>query len=157
MIVLSFCQEVLFEQESRAIHYDRFHRWAPIKWNAGKSLRGHIVTLDWTGQWKTHELNDELSEEEFDQYWMCQLELRSILTHQETLAQGKLIKCVQIRDLTGVGLHQMSGTMHGRLQRAIQMSLNNYPEVLDLLCFLNPPWAFHVVYNMISPILSERT
>jgi len=88
---------------------------------------------------------------------MCQLELRSIITDQESVAQGKLIKAMQIRDLLGLGLHQLSSVMRARLRRAIQMSLDNYPEVLDLLCFLNPPWAFHIIYSMVSPLLSDRT
>jgi len=35
--------------------------------------------------------------------------------------------------------------------------MDNYPETLDLLIFLNPPWAFHMVWKMFQPLLSDRT
>jgi len=41
-------------EELRAPHAETFAKLGPIKWNAGTSIRGHIVTLDWTGT--SHEM-----------------------------------------------------------------------------------------------------
>merc|ERR1712224_403093 len=86
------------------------------------------------------------------------MELRQEALDRRTDEQDKLVKVVQLRDLSCLGVAKLAGNamMMNRLRKIVNNSLVAYPETLQQVLLLNAPSAFSGVWNIVSPLLNAR-
>ena len=76
----------------------------------------------------------------------------------ETRRRRSVVRCVQIRDLAGAGLHLLKHSSAVLiLKRILGEALANYPESTHCVLFLNTPSVFTAIWAIIKPMLSARS
>ena len=76
--------------------------------DAGRSRLGDLVHLESIGHGDARELIKNSSEQQLLEHYVGFFELRSLLLESESESHGRLIRSVQIRDMSRFGLHLLS-------------------------------------------------
>eukprot|EP00930_Biecheleria_cincta_P071006 TRINITY_DN58567_c0_g1_i1.p1 TRINITY_DN58567_c0_g1~~TRINITY_DN58567_c0_g1_i1.p1 ORF type:complete len:490 (+),score=64.41 TRINITY_DN58567_c0_g1_i1:57-1472(+) len=86
------------------------------------------------------------------------VELRQFHLDRWSEQQGRLIKVVQVRDLSGLSITRIvrDALVMKRLSRILKSLNTAYPECLYKLVLLNLPGAFNLLWAALSPLLNER-
>lgn len=94
-----------------------------------------------------------------DEFLTAMIEQRALVVHNLSVKQRRLVKCVDLRDLTGTSVKEI--VTRGRhtlakMQRFISTVQDHYPELIHRAFVFNAPAAFSQLFALISPILNER-
>jgi len=128
---------------------------SPI-FDAGRSNEGDIVVITFPGQVNVPLLM-EVSEEDWLENQLYNLERNSIVMDRESRAQGRMARSFRIMNLSGVGSNILSGPLRGRLQRVTQVVQICYPESLSHVKIIEAPSFFSLLYAVVRPMLNART
>lgn len=87
------------------------------------------------------------------------LERVQALTRRISLEKGRQIDTVYgVADMDGFSFWQLSSVeVVSTLVDAVRMFEDNYPEILEELFVINAPSLFPMVWNIIKPLLTQRT
>lgn len=132
----------------------------PMDIDAGRTPFGHIVWIEKAGALDLNKIQI-IPENELRHSLLSMLELRSKALDEMSVAQGRLIKCVQLRDLKGLGPKFFASVVRNgklvlRLKEIVKASLSGHPETIEKIVMLNVPGAFYMLWNVIKPLLTER-
>lgn len=84
-------------------------------------------------------------------------EYADVFAKTQSQATGRLLGQIQVFDMGGVGLRQLTNKA---LQERFKVALGcgaNYVELVSHIYVINSSWAFSKVWNMIKPLISPRT
>lgn len=87
------------------------------------------------------------------------LELLQDLNRRISLKKGRQIDTVYgVADMDGFSFWQLSSVeVVSTLIEAVRMFEDNYPEILEELFVINAPSLFPMLWNIIKPLLTQRT
>mmetsp|Transcript_13841 Transcript_13841/g.17166 ORF Transcript_13841/g.17166 Transcript_13841/m.17166 type:complete len:407 (-) Transcript_13841:279-1499(-) len=127
-------------------------------YDAGRTHDGHVVHIEVIGSGDPSAMIETVSEQKIIQHHMALLELRANVFDRLSVEQGKVIKSLQIRDLSLFGLHLVrhSGAM-SLLGKIMKFGSNNYPESAQKAFFINTPPSFYVVWKVIQTFIRKET
>jgi len=75
----------------------------------------------------------------------------------EEVLGKKISQISAIIDLGGLGLRQFYMPALLLFNGMVKLNEDNYPESLGTICVINAPTIFHLFWNIVKPILPERT
>lgn len=86
------------------------------------------------------------------------VELRQFHLDQWSEQHNRLIKVVQVRDLSGLSITRIlrDALVMKRLTNMLNLLNTSYPESLYKLVLLNMPGAFNLLWSAVSPLLNAR-
>eukprot|EP00662_Eupelagonemidae_sp_cell21_P022914 gene22914-43311_t len=87
------------------------------------------------------------------------LEQRSMLLHRLSIEQRRMVKVVDVRDLTDVPLSQVVLRVSGflkQLKSVIGAIQDYYPEIIHKVVVINAPSTFANIFAIISSVMNER-
>lgn len=122
--------------------------------NVGSTRDGHIISISLDGAGDPTILLETVSEDDLRLFFRTFFELRMMVMDAETRRRRSVVRCLQIRDLGGAGLHLLrhSGAVM-ILKKILGEALNNYPESTHCVLFLNTPSVFTAIWAIIKPML----
>ncbi|KAL1522816.1 hypothetical protein AB1Y20_017786 [Prymnesium parvum] len=87
------------------------------------------------------------------------LEQRALVLHNRSIAEHRMVKCVDVRDFTGGSVTEFISKGRGLLsaikaQLAVVQSF--YPELLHQAIIFNAPAMFSNLFSLLSGLLNER-
>ena len=98
-------------------------------------------------------------EAQVDEFLTAMIEQRALVVHNLSVKQRRMVKCVDLRDLTGTSVKEIiTRGRHtlAKMQRFISTVQDHYPELIHRAFVFNAPSAFSQLFALISPILNER-
>jgi len=128
--------------------------WFP----AGASPCGEPIHLEVIGKVNVDKLLDSLSLDQLVEHTISFIETRA--EHLDTLSRlhGRIVRSVQILDMSNFGLHQLKHVKSMSLIHSIiKAGTKNYPESLSKAVFVNTPTSFHTFWPAISLLLRKNT
>jgi hypothetical protein len=126
--------------------------------NVGSTRDGHIISISQDGAGDPTTVLELISEDEIRLFFRSFLELRMMLMDAESRRRRSVVRCVQIRDLAGAGLHLLKhSSAILMLKRILGEALDNYCESTHCVLFLNTPSVFTAIWAVIKPMLSARS
>jgi len=140
-----------------APHTEAVMKCAVVKWDAGRSPSGDIVQLTWPGQWNTTMLLETTTAEQFIEHMSYIMERTAMVLDEESVKQNRLVKCIRIQNMSGLGIFALSGGVKDRLGMMMKIAQECYPESLRFVAVVNPPSFFHAIYALIKPFLKPKT
>lgn len=86
------------------------------------------------------------------------MELRQEHLDLLSVERQELVKAIQVRDLTGLGLTKIVSDLSAirRLQTVVKTAALGYPETMRKIILLNAPKGFEALWALISPFLNAR-
>ena len=89
----------------------------------------------------------------------CYVEQRAILLHKLSVRDGRMVKFIEMRDLTNMSVAGILKNASALKKLATAMSRvgSFYPEVMHIALAVNTPPAFSQLFAVISPFLNPRT
>lgn len=126
--------------------------------DGGESRAGDVVHMELMGIAAEHVPNDdggELIKHLFEEYFGF-FEKRSCMLEEKSLEHKRLVRNVQIRDVSFISLIPHGGVM-GVVKKIMNSGLDNYPESTSYAVFVNPPAVFSLVFAMVKPWLPVST
>lgn len=98
---------------------------------------------------------EQLSEEREQEF------VKSLNNDSEALAKaapyGVLVHTLIIRDLNGVGFEHIGARGQEIIRAVINVSSDNYPELMRKCFMINMPWLFNTIWFFIKGLLAART
>eukprot|EP00434_Breviolum_minutum_P024240 symbB.v1.2.021403.t2/scaffold1771.1/size122269/5 len=85
-------------------------------------------------------------------------ELRETHLDRCSVESGRLVKFVQIRDLTGLNISAVvrNRAVMKRLADVFKIISTAYPETLSKMIIVNPPAGFNMLWMAVQPMLNQR-
>lgn len=116
---------------------------------------GHIFYFEMSGYADFRGLVEEVTEEEWQTFFLYEMEYRAIKLDQLSRTNEKLVQTIFVRDLTGFSIARFNPRLLKRLQNTILIATKCYPETTHQTLILHTPWIFHKVWNAITSKLQE--
>ncbi len=127
-------------------------------YNSGKCHKGDLVHLEVIGNIDPTLQIETVNEERILQHQIGFFETRANVLDEMSKEQGRLVRTIQLRDLSKFGAHLLSHSKAlGVLQRIMKAGSSNYPESTRTAIFINTPMSFYVVWQGVSVVLREKT
>ena len=132
----------------------------PLRAVEGSTVEGLPVCLSVTRLFKFGALTDgTLDDAHLDAFLRAMIEQRAIVCHTLSVAQRRLVKCVDLRDLTGISVSEIltSGRPFiAKLGKIISVIQDFYPELIHKAFIFNASPAFSQLFALVSPMLNAR-
>jgi len=152
--------------EMAALHQKSLPHWEEIRnageygpWMlAGKSHHGDIVHLEAIGASDPTALMEKVPEEKIVEHYIGFFEIRAKLLDELSEESGRIVRTVQIRDLSrfGMGLIKHASAMK-MLSAVMKLGSANYPESSSRVIFIHTPNSFYPFWKAASMVLRKRT
>lgn len=100
-----------------------------------------------------------LSAEVFGAFMIGMFEHRSMLLHKMSIEQHRMVKVLDVRDLTDVGVTDIFTKVVPILKQVknvLSVVQDFYPEVIHRAVIINAPSTFANVFSIVSVLLNER-
>lgn len=137
---------------------DVFRKWYMFHPNHAETSEGELVCTESTGFIKVRNFVKEVNREDILLFWCCIMEWTSVKLTQLSKKHNTIARMIQIKDLTGLNLLQVScKAAMGHFKMVNKMLHNMYPDTLNRLLLINTPKIFTAVWRMFKPILPEKT
>lgn len=118
---------------------------------------GNCISIERLGLIDEKRLNGEISEEQFINWQVYQLEFKCMLLDKLCRSSGKLIRTTFIYDLSGLSARCINRQILNILRCSISVASENYPEGAAYIFLLNSPKIFTTFWNSIKTWLKPRT
>jgi len=119
--------------------------------------QGQPVSIERIGLANPSLLTKVMKLEEMLQYHYYHMEHKAAMVAAKSRESDKVIRTCKIMDLSGLGRQHLNRKGMAWFQRIIQVSQDNYPEMLGSLYVINTPWVFEICWKMVKPWLNENT
>lgn len=118
------------------------------------------------------EFTDNVTIDEYRLFIMHVLEYQNVVVEQLSNAKerinleedpnstepyGVILQCVNIRDLTGLGLEHLGPKGQEISKMVTVLARDNYPEMLKKMIIVNSPWIFNGFWWVLKALLPQRT
>lgn len=138
-------------------HHGRVVRFLPLHQHHGYDLEGRPVQIKLVGRIDTKKLLSSFQEEEFLRYHIYGMEYSSLLLDQLSKERKSMVRTVLIFDLAGLNMSHVRGSAMDLLRKALKITQDYYPESMHRCYILNAPKVFSMFWQVIKPLLAERT
>lgn len=116
-----------------------------------------VFYFEMTGYADLKNLVEHVSDDEWQTFFLYELEYRAIKLDQLSRKNEKLVQSVFVRDLTGFSIARFQPRMLKRMKRTIQIATRGYPEMMYETIILHAPWVFHKIWHAITTKLLHET
>ncbi|TYZ68315.1 hypothetical protein PybrP1_006756 [[Pythium] brassicae (nom. inval.)] len=114
-----------------------------------------VFYFEMTGYADLTSLAEHVSDDEWQTFFLYDLEYRALRLDQLSRAREQLVQSVFVRDLTGFSLARVQPRMLARLQHTIGIATRGYPEMMFETLLLRTPWVFHKLWHAVTALLHE--
>lgn len=143
-------------------HADQMLKFLPLRQIEGQSSLGLPLALAVTRFLDAAEYNslDDEGKSNMVEFTGALLEMRALMLHNLSHAQKRMVKYVDVRDMTQCSIQYLLTEGRGILKRMKEMISkvqDYYPEVLFQSHIFNAPPTFSKLFAVISVILNKQT
>lgn len=125
---------------------------------AGRSHEGDLVHLEVIGKADPSLLLEKVPQQKILEHYIAFFEVRSKRIDDLSVEAGRLVKFVQVRDLSQFGLSALRHANAMKLLRSVmKLGSANYPESSSKVIFVNTPTSFMAVWTAASMVLRKKT
>ncbi len=126
-------------------------------YDAGLCYHGDVIHLEVVGRLDSSVL-DKLSAQRILEHHIGFFETRSHVLDRLSASQGRMVRTLQVRDLSKFGLHLLrQASALGVVQKIMKTGSTYYPESTRKSIFINTPVSFYGVWNALSVVLRKKT
>jgi hypothetical protein len=126
--------------------------------NHAETAEGELVSTESTGYIKIRSLIKGLNRQDILRFWCCWMEWTQIKLTQLSKKHNRISRMVQIKDLAGLNLYQVSSKpAMGHFKQVNRMLHDMYPDTLNTLIMINTPKIFSAIWKMFKPLLPKKT
>ena len=140
-------------------HAEWVLRYLPVRTVEGTTADELPLSLSVTRLFDFEQRLSAGKDAQVDEFLTAMIEQRALVVHNLSVKQQRLVKCVDLRDLTGTSVKEIiTRGRHtlAKMQRFISTVQDHYPELIHRAFVFNAPSAFSQLFALISPILNER-
>ncbi|KAG7400160.1 Transfer protein [Phytophthora boehmeriae] len=116
---------------------------------------GHVFYFEMTGYADLPGLLKDVSEEEWQTFFLYSMEYRAIKLDQLSRKNETLVQTIMVRDLAGFSIARFNPKLLKRLRPLLSTAAKCYPESMHKVLVLHTPWIFDKVWSVIKPMLQE--
>ncbi|KAI9998744.1 hypothetical protein PInf_003334 [Phytophthora infestans] len=116
---------------------------------------GHVFYFEMTGYADFQKLVTDVTEEEWQTFFLYSMEYRALKLDQLSRQHEKLVQTILVRDLTGFSVARFNPKLLKRLGPLVSIATKCYPESMHKVLVLHAPWIFDKVWSAIKPMLQE--
>eukprot|EP00514_Thraustochytrium_sp_LLF1b_P000074 CAMPEP_0184521128 /NCGR_PEP_ID=MMETSP0198_2-20121128/7543_1 /TAXON_ID=1112570 /ORGANISM="Thraustochytrium sp., Strain LLF1b" /LENGTH=400 /DNA_ID=CAMNT_0026911787 /DNA_START=727 /DNA_END=1929 /DNA_ORIENTATION=+ len=126
--------------------------------NAGESFEGDLIHLEVLAKVDPSVLLEKLSLERIMEHQIGFFEVRGKHLDDLSVERGKLVRTIQIRDVSNFGMGLLTNAKAIKFISAIlKAGSRNYPESTKQAIFVDVPASFHTMWGLVSPALRKKT
>jgi hypothetical protein len=126
-------------------------------YDAGLCYHGDVIHLEVVGRLDSSVL-DKISAQRILEHHIGFFETRSRVLDHLSASQGRMVRTLQVRDLSKFGLHLLrQASALGVVQKIMKTGSTFYPESTRKSIFINTPVSFYGVWNAVSVVLRKKT
>ena len=145
-------------------HFDLMHKLnfglTKTVVNAGEAHNGEIIHIELMGG-GLDTLEEPMDKATFEsnlmEHYYAFFERRSIFLEGKSKEQNRMVRNIQIRDLSRLSLKVVQGANVGLIRKVLGSGLDNYPEMGSKAIFTNAPTYFSVIWAIVSTMLTKKT
>lgn len=100
-------------------------------------------------------LVEHVTEEEWTQFFLYDMEYRAIKLDQLSRHHEKLLQTIFVRNLQGFSIARFNPRLLPRIVNVLRLATACYPETSRETLLLHTPWVFHKIWSAIKPKLAE--
>lgn len=115
----------------------------------------HVFYFEMTGYADFQKLVTDVTEEEWQTFFLYSMEYRALKLDQLSRQHEKLVQTILVRDLTGFSVARFNPKLLKRLGPLVSIATKCYPESMHKVLVLHAPWIFDKVWSAIKPMLQE--
>jgi hypothetical protein len=115
----------------------------------------HVFYFEMSGYADFKSLVEQLTDDEWTQYFLYEMEYRAMKLDQLSRKNEKLVKTVFVRNLQGFSIARFHPRLLARVVNSIRIATACYPETTHETLLLHTPWIFHKIWSAIQPKLAE--
>ncbi|RLN64821.1 hypothetical protein BBJ29_004750 [Phytophthora kernoviae] len=116
---------------------------------------GHVFYFEMTGYADLPGLLKDVSEEEWQTFFLYSMEYRAIKLDQLSRKNETLVQTIMVRDLAGFSIVRFNPKLLKRLRPLLSIATTCYPESMHKVLVLHAPWIFDKVWSAVKPMLQE--
>ncbi|KAE8976837.1 hypothetical protein PF011_g23888 [Phytophthora fragariae] len=116
---------------------------------------GHVFYFEMTGYADFHKLLTEVTEEEWQTFFLYSMEYRALKLDQLSRKNELLVQTIQVRDLSGFSIARFNPKLLKRLKPLVSIATKCYPESMHKMLVLHAPWIFDKVWSGVKSMLQE--
>ncbi|KAG6578159.1 Phosphatidylinositol transfer protein SEC14 [Phytophthora cinnamomi] len=116
---------------------------------------GHVFYFEMTGYADFHKLLTEVTEDEWQTFFLYSMEYRALKLDQLSRQNERLVQTIQVRDLSGFSIARFNPKLLGRLKPLVSIATKCYPESMHKMLVLHAPWIFDKVWTGVKSMLQE--
>ncbi|EGZ25626.1 hypothetical protein PHYSODRAFT_485106 [Phytophthora sojae] len=116
---------------------------------------GHVFYFEMTGYADFHKLLTEVTEEEWQTFFLYSMEYRALKLDQLSRQNEKLVQTILVRDLSGFSIARFNPKLLKRLKPLVSIATKCYPESMHKVLVLHAPWIFDKVWSGVKSMLQE--
>ncbi|RLN87913.1 hypothetical protein BBJ28_00020600 [Nothophytophthora sp. Chile5] len=116
---------------------------------------GHVFYFDMLGHADVHALLKEVTEEEWQTFFLYSMEYRALKLDQLSRQNETLVQTILVRDLSGFSISRFNPKLLSRLRSLVAVASKCYPESVNKVLVLHAPWIFHKVWRAVKPMFQE--
>lgn len=114
-----------------------------------------VFYFEMTGYADLQNLVEHVSDDEWQTFFLYDLEYRALKLDQLSRSREQLVQSVFVRDLTGFSITRVQPRMLARLKHTIGIASRGYPEMMAATLLLHTPWVFHKTWHVITSLLHK--
>jgi len=139
-------------------HAERIRRHLPFRTVEGASCDGLPVFLGLLRH-VDFALVSEVDPAALTEFVSCMSEQRAIVLHARSIAEKRMVKCVEVRDLTQFSMAYAVSCASSlrKIAGLIGVVQDWYPEMVHRVLLFNTPSTISQVMAILAPFLSPRT
>ncbi|KAH7492484.1 Sec14 cytosolic factor [Phytophthora ramorum] len=119
------------------------------------SSEGHVFYFEMTGYADVHNLLIDLTEEEWQTFFLYSMEYRALKLDQLSRQTEKLVQTILVRDLSGFSITRFNSKLLKRIRSPVSIATKCYPESMHKVLVLHAPWVFDKIWIAVKAMLQE--
>lgn len=116
---------------------------------------GHVFYFEMTGYADFHKLLTDVTEEEWQTFFLYSMEYRALKLDQLSRQNERLVQTIQVRDLGGFSIARFNPKLLKRIRPLVSIATKCYPESMHRVLVLHAPWIFDKVWTAVKSMLQE--
>lgn len=142
-------------------HAEQILEMVPLRDVEGSSTEGLPITLTASRLVDIERFNKlgEEGDRHLSEFFQGMTEMRALVLHNLSHAQHRMVKILDIRDMTQASITKLLTEGRGlivKLKEQISKVQNYYPEIVHQSCMFNTPSTFAKLFAVVSTVLNER-